>query len=74
MGGGDEANMYRLDIEKQEWIKLVPTADKKRLHFGEAPGLVQAWEAGGGIPWADDGTDNMYPGYRGWTRLYERVK
>jgi RNA polymerase sigma-70 factor (ECF subfamily) len=74
MGGGDEANMYRLDLEKQEWIKLVPTADKKRLHFGEAPGLVQAWDAGGGIPWANDGTDNMYPGYRGWCKIYERVK
>ena len=74
MGGGDEANMYRLDLEKQEWVKLVRTADKKHLRFGDAPGQVQAWDAGGGIPWAHDGTDNMYPGYRGWLRLYERVK
>jgi hypothetical protein len=74
MGGGDEANMYRLDLEKQEWIKLVPTADKKRWRFGEAPGAVHAWKSGGGIVWANDGTDNMYPGYRGWCSLYERVK
>jgi hypothetical protein len=74
MGGGDEANVYRLDLEKQEWIKLVPTADKKRWRFGEAPGKVQAWSAGGGIPWANDGTDNMLCGYRGWMNVYERVK
>ena len=74
MGGGDEANMYRLDLEKQEWVKLVRTADKKRWQFGEAAAGVQAWDAGGGIVWANDGTDNMYPGYRGWCRSYERVK
>jgi hypothetical protein len=74
LGGGDEANIYRLDLQKQEWLKLVRTADGKRWRFGEAPGQVQAWAAGGGIYWAGDGTDNMYPGYRGWVRLYERVK
>ncbi|MBN2133693.1 MAG: sigma-70 family RNA polymerase sigma factor [Sedimentisphaerales bacterium] len=74
MGGGDEANMYRLDLEKQEWIKLVRTADGKRWRFGDAPGSVQAWNAGGGVKWAADGSENMYPGYRGWNRLYERVK
>jgi hypothetical protein len=74
MGGGDEANMYRLDLERQIWTKLVRTADGKRWRFGDAPGLVQAWDAGGGTPWANDGTDNIYPGYRGWTKFYERVK
>jgi hypothetical protein len=74
MGGGDEANMYRLDLQKQEWVKLVRTADGKRWRFGDAPGGVSAWEAGGGINWAADGSDDMYPGYRGWNRKYERVK
>lgn len=74
MGGGDEANMYRLDLEKQEWIKLVRTADGKRWRFGEAGSSVQAWDAGGGIRWAADGSEDMYPGYRGWNRKYERVK
>jgi hypothetical protein len=74
MGGGDEANMYRLDLQKQEWIKLVRTTDGKRWRFGEAPGSVPAWAAGGGVTWASDGSDDMYPGYRGWNRKYERVK
>jgi hypothetical protein len=74
MGGGDESNMYRLDLQKQEWLKLVRTADGKRWRFGEAPGKVQAWDGYGGVTWAADGSEDMYPGYRGWNRKYERVK
>jgi hypothetical protein len=73
MGGGDENVTYRMDLEKQYWVKTVPvTGAKGRIRFGDADGLATISDLGGRAYWIDD--NDLWAGYRGFSYRLVRVK
>lgn len=82
MGGGDEGSFYRLDLEKQYWVKLKPKgvdiwADAgagmpkvKRFQFGDSTGLMQISAQSSG--WAKNG--DFFTGYRNQCFWWKRVQ